>query len=83
MYSPEQLVAVKNRLREHLLSGSYEPYEIVIAVLAMYKSERIAENQIAEILKFVFQSDTEVLKALAKAKQVYDSQIIDRILDTL
>lgn len=71
---------LKQYFRRKFIEG-YEGYEIVIALLALIKQEKILEKDILPIMNFVYMgNDVGVYNALNKARTLVDDKLIDDII---
>lgn len=72
---------LKRYFRKKFIEG-YEGYEIVIALLALIKQEKILEKDILPIMNFVYMgNDVGVYNALNKARTLVDDKLIDDIIE--
>lgn len=72
---------LKRYFRKKFIEG-YEGYEIVIALLALIKQEKILEKDILPIMNFVYMgNDVGVYNALNKARTLVDDELIDDIIE--
>lgn len=74
------MVDLKEYFKKKYLEG-YKGYEIVIALLALIKENKITENDIIPIMNYVYDNNfVEVYNALNMARALVDDELIDDIL---
>lgn len=84
LYNDQQKRALASYLREKFLTGEYEGYEIVVALLAMVKDKRLKECDIKDILMHVHMNNPlGVLRSLQRAYELVDDEMINSIIDEI
>lgn len=74
------MIDLKGYFKKKYLEG-YKGYEIVIALLALIKENKITENDIIPIMNYVYDNNfVEVYNALNMARALVDDELIDDIL---
>lgn len=80
MRNLNHLLPICNFFKDKKLDA--EDYEIVVALLALVKDEKIKENDILPILEYVFEYDmVKILNGLNRAKVIVDDKLIEKVLE--
>lgn len=80
-FSQEQKDKLIAHLQQRFMSGDYEGVHIAVSLMAMVKDHLLELSDVKPILLAVhFGNETGAIRALAKARELVDSDMIDSIL---
>ena len=84
MYSNEQVNNVSKYLKNKFLNGGIDSIELVTTLMAMYRAEKLSEDDVVKIIVDVYMGNIKsAIKALHKTSILISDEDIDQILHNL
>lgn len=81
-FNKTQVKALGLHMQNRFMSGQAEGYEIAVALIAMVKDGKLDEKDVKDVLLRVYFNNPEgVIRALAKARELIDEDMINEIID--